>query len=163
MHCMPNCTLREACLVWSDQYQSVNLHVQHLMLPLHSAHCVCHGQCVLIGLCLIWLLTLVFHQCSSTISITKAVLEMHISISHISILCHYHYFAIGNNVIDNQMQYELSCGVTKALLNENIHTHTHTHQKKKKRKRKVWYAITLNSSKLDSHLFTFFAPNYLGD
>jgi hypothetical protein len=81
-------------------------HVQPLMLPLHSANLVCHGQCVLVAwmhlispilqctgatnIC--WaasnILVLVFRQYSHIIFTTKGVSEIYRHVLHMSKMYH---------------------------------------------------------------------------
>jgi hypothetical protein len=130
MECIPNCTLREACFICDStsvpttvlagtiSNASSSFYILHLPQAMYargtnvpiSLTLWCTTADAPAELPLIRILTLVFFWCSSSISISKAVHNMHISILCTSILCislRCYYFSIGNNVSHKWMQYEL--------------------------------------------------------
>jgi hypothetical protein len=89
-------TLKEACCYATQTLPAAGLLFAETNSSLHSAHCVCrpqrvlviwmhttyHNKHIFVVLPPIWIQTLIFPRCSSSTSIKNLVHEMHIGILH---------------------------------------------------------------------------------
>jgi hypothetical protein len=119
MQCMP-CHIKTGLFhMQSNKCQLMEQQRQHLILPIHSAHCVCCSHMLVTWMhlfppdcdvlfqphpldCLFWIVTLVFLRWSFSILITKAtytkcILAHFALVNHGTLICSYSYFATGSN------------------------------------------------------------------